>query len=213
MSFIPARNSLAWIPWSLVGLRVLLGPVLLLLSDAGISRGWLAACVAIAFVSDVYDGVLARRLGVVTDRLRRADSQADVFFYLCVAASVILLHPDILPQYGGLIAGLLGLETLCQAINYVRFGRHTATHAYLCKFWAVLLCITLVLLFLAGVPPVLLTCTLLVGYLAYADVLVMICLLPIPAVDVPTSFHAWKLRRKYFESRERKCDVFSDAVS
>ena len=51
----------------------------------GIVRGAgkIAALVLIlGFVSDVYDGIVARRFGVATTGLRRLDSAVDTVFYL-----------------------------------------------------------------------------------------------------------------------------------
>jgi CDP-diacylglycerol--glycerol-3-phosphate 3-phosphatidyltransferase len=38
------------------------------------------------FLSDAYDGILARRLGVATESLRRLDSLADTLFYAAALA-------------------------------------------------------------------------------------------------------------------------------
>ena len=46
-----------------MGLRVLGCPVIVLGALRGWSGGWLAAIVVAALVSDIYDGVLARRWG------------------------------------------------------------------------------------------------------------------------------------------------------
>ncbi|MBM0745298.1 CDP-alcohol phosphatidyltransferase family protein (plasmid) [Phormidium sp. CLA17] len=65
------------IPWLLVGLRFLLAPFLLLdaldgKTDIGFVVGY-----TIAVLSDIFDGVIARKLGSSTVGLRQADSWAD----------------------------------------------------------------------------------------------------------------------------------------
>ena len=187
-------RRLAWIPWGLVGTRLGLGPILVLLCWTNATWVWAVSIVVLAFVTDVYDGVLARRWGVVTDQLRRSDSAADVAFYICVILGFAIAHPQVISNNGLPIAGLVATEALCQTINFLRFRLHTATHTYLCKIWSVFLCLTSIVIFSNHDAQLTLDITLVLGYLAYADVLLIICLLPNPAVDVPSSFHAWKQR-------------------
>jgi phosphatidylglycerophosphate synthase len=62
------------IPVLLVATRFLLGPILLFLATQGATGGWFLLGITAAFLSDVFDGIIARRLGVATERLRVADS-------------------------------------------------------------------------------------------------------------------------------------------
>ena len=53
---------------------------------------WVAAAIpgmgiALGFLSDIFDGVMARRLGIATATLRRLDSVADAPFYVAAAQS------------------------------------------------------------------------------------------------------------------------------
>ena len=47
-------------------------------------------CLILAFLSDVFDGILARRLNVATPDLRRLDSIADSTFYLAALLAALL---------------------------------------------------------------------------------------------------------------------------
>src|ERR1051326_4733714 len=96
------QASLRWIrhiPSMLVAGRVLLGPLLFVLTTQGIPGGWLILGLTAAFLSDVFDGILARRIGVATERLRVADSWADGWFYLWIAASVWRTAPEIISAF------------------------------------------------------------------------------------------------------------------
>jgi phosphatidylglycerophosphate synthase len=67
---IARTPSNASIPLALTGLRVALAPMLLLLAW-NYPRPWaLALCLTLAFLSDVFDGIIARRLHVATATLR-----------------------------------------------------------------------------------------------------------------------------------------------
>src|ERR1700687_3235903 len=66
------------IPAALITLRCSIGPFLVWDAlDGEISR-WFLGGVLAGFLSDVFDGSVARRLGVSTARLRQADSWADI---------------------------------------------------------------------------------------------------------------------------------------
>ena len=69
------------IPWTLVGLRVLGCPLIVLGAWRDWDGRWLGAIVVVALVSDIYDGILARRWGGETAGLRMSDSVADTIFY------------------------------------------------------------------------------------------------------------------------------------
>jgi len=99
-----------WIPWALATGRGVLGFVLI----AGQRCNWntfaLAGIIVLALLSDIYDGVLARRWGCDTAGVRLFDSMADTLFYLCVGIALWIGQPQIWRTWGGLLAGLLAAE-------------------------------------------------------------------------------------------------------
>jgi CDP-diacylglycerol--glycerol-3-phosphate 3-phosphatidyltransferase len=138
--------------------------------------------------------MVARRLGVATPALRRFDCLADIAFYLGVLCCVSLRHPQVVADYVWPFAGLLLAEAACQTISLARFRHTTATHAYLCKTWAVLLFASAALLLGFGVAGALVQLTLVIGGLAYLDVLLILLLARTNPVDVPSAFHVWCAR-------------------
>jgi CDP-diacylglycerol--glycerol-3-phosphate 3-phosphatidyltransferase len=194
-----ARRWATLIPWLLMAGRGVAAPCVLAL--ALVFGAWevASATVLLAFLSDWWDGVLARRWGTATEALRRADSRADVMFYMAVMICLLVWRSEILAPFAGPLIGLVLCEVACQAANYWRFGCGTATHAWACKIWAILLCFTTI----GVISPwmaydsaaALLQLCLIWGYIAYFEVFLIIGLLPQPAIDVPTSLHAWRLRQ------------------
>jgi phosphatidylglycerophosphate synthase len=70
-------TSREWIPFGLLWLRLGLSVVFPAAFFLG-GPGWLAVvALAVGLVSDIFDGVLARRWGTVTPKLRRYDSNVD----------------------------------------------------------------------------------------------------------------------------------------
>ena len=98
------------IPWMMAAARAALGPVLI----AGAASSWngftLAGVVVSALVSDIYDGVLARRWRCDTAGVRLFDSMADTVFYLCTAVALWMSQPQLWRSYGGLLVVLLVLQ-------------------------------------------------------------------------------------------------------
>lgn len=127
--------TLRHIPAALVFSRLLAGPVLLWAALAGAGGFWLVGILVYVFLSDVFDGVLARRLQVVTARLRVADSWVDTLFYACVALAVWHLHRALLAPFLGPLLVVLGLMGVNWGVAMLRFRRPLSFHAYSSKLW------------------------------------------------------------------------------
>ena len=89
-----SRRARDGIPLLLTALRAALGPVVVAMSLVAPSRLAFGACLVIAFLSDVFDGIIARRLGIATPALRRLDSIADTVFYVGATFAVWQLFPS-----------------------------------------------------------------------------------------------------------------------
>lgn len=127
------------LPWMLVALRLGLGPVILGLAWLKPSAPAFATCLIIAFTSDYFDGVIARRLGVATEKLRRADSMADTVFYVCTAIAIYRVIPHALQTHWFSLAVLLALEIVRYGYDLRKFGKEAAYHMWSSKLWGVFL--------------------------------------------------------------------------
>ena len=178
------------IPALLTTLRLLLGPLALACALSGWPRWLFAPILLVATLSDIYDGVLARRFGVATPALRRYDSVTDMLYYLFVLYSTWLLCRERITSYWPLIVALLASEALCIAISFARFRRFPATHTYLAKLYglALLACFLALLAFDAPGGWVVLACV--VGLAANAEIVLILCRSPVAPVDVVSIFRA-----------------------
>ena len=91
------------VPCFLTCIRGVLGPCVIALAHLWPQPIVLSTCVLLAFVTDIFDGVVARRLGISTATLRRLDSFADSVFYLCALWAVWVLHPAVILENGALL--------------------------------------------------------------------------------------------------------------
>lgn len=193
-------NSRYVLPLGLTTFRLLLAPTVILLASAGVT-GWVwPAVLFAALMSDLFDGMAARRLGSDTPLVRRYDSGTDVVFYLCILTSVAVLRWDVVVEYQLGLLTILGLEVACNLTSLLKNRSLPATHSYLAKGWAVLLALSFAVVLGWGTPFPLLDLTLAYGIVVDLEVIAIILLTPGPAVDVPTVFHAWRMRRIPTES-------------
>ena len=178
---------------ALTWFRLALAPVLV---GIGFGRraGWMAAIVLVAgFLSDVFDGVVARGHGASTSDLRRLDSTVDTVFYLAVAFCAWRLYPEALRPYFTLIVILIGTEVLNHVAAIVRLGREASYHARTARLFGLLLFVALCTLLATG-SGILLPPAIAAGFVSHAENLAITLVLPEWRHDVPSVLHAWRIR-------------------
>lgn len=176
-------------------LRGVLGPVLLVTALVAPKPSVFAGCLIGALVSDYFDGVIARRLGVATPGLRRLDSIADSIFYVCALIAAWHLYAPLLMPYLGAVAVLLALEGIRYVFDWRKFGKEASYHMWSSKLWGLALFAGFYALLVhehVGWPVAL---AIGLGILADLEGLAISMALPYWKNDVPTFFHALRLRR------------------
>jgi phosphatidylglycerophosphate synthase len=183
------------IPIGLTVLRALLGPVMLLLAFFNPNELAFGICLVLAFLSDYFDGVIARRLGIATANLRRMDSIADSIFYISALAAAWYLYGDLLKPHF-LALSLLGVVEVARYVfDYFKFGKEASYHMWSSKFWGLTLFIgffSLLVYQKSGWPVSL---AIYVGIVADLEGLAISVVLKNWKNDVPTIFHAMRLSR------------------
>jgi len=183
------------LPWGMAAGRALLGPVVMIGEKCGWSGLGLAALVVTALVSDIFDGVLARRWKCDTAAVRLFDTIADTIFYLCAGIALWIGQPQIWANHAGLLAALLGIEAVRWAIEFRKFGKPASYHSYLAKAWGLALATGIVAVFAMQRDSVLLTIGLAMGLVSNAEGLAMSLILPVWRRDVKTFAAAWTIRK------------------
>jgi phosphatidylglycerophosphate synthase len=195
-SFVPAPKSrFRWVPVTLTTLRLVLGPVVLLLAWDSFSGKWIAGCTLIAIISDIYDGVIARRLHIDTESLRRYDSVADTVFYVAIAWAAWRLHPGAIQENAAILIGLFAVEILRYVFDFAKFQREASYHMYSSKLWGLVLGAATIALFAFSASGWLLRAALLLGIVCNLEGLIISMVLPRWTHDVPSLTHALRLRR------------------
>ncbi|MEM6782974.1 MAG: CDP-alcohol phosphatidyltransferase family protein [Bacteroidota bacterium] len=180
-------------PWSLIALRVLSAPAIVVLAVAGASGPWLFAILLVAFLSDVFDGVVARRLAAATPMLRLADSVVDVVFYIAVA--VVVVDPDVLGRHAVGLGVFAALRVSRLIVEFDKYRRIAAYHMWSAKTWGVLLLLGFAEVYLVGAGTTLFAMAVWMGVVTDAEGLAASLMLPDWHHDVPSVVHAWRLRQ------------------
>lgn len=183
--------------------RVLFAPLLIWLVANHRTGGTIASCIVLETLLDVFDGIVARRLGVATPRLRRMDSLIDTVFYLAVFYCAAVYHFAALKQHWILLAGLLGLEAARYIFDYVKFRREAAYHMYSAKAWGLVLGAAVIALLAFDRAGWLLASALVLGIVSDCEGLAISVLLHQSVEDVPHVFRAMKIRRLQEERASR----------
>jgi phosphatidylglycerophosphate synthase len=185
------------IPWLMASARAMLGPFMVL----GAACRWngiaLACMVVIALLSDIFDGVLARRWLCDTPAVRLFDTVADTTFYLGTAIALWIAHPQLIHTNSRLLIAVASLEVAHFAFDFARFGKPASYHSYLAKTWGLLLAISITAIFAgAGAyAATLFTIALYVGIACKLEGFTMSLMLPQWSRDVKTLRIAWHLRQ------------------
>ena len=198
------------IPWVMTAGRALLGPALILGESAGWNGMMMAWLAVTALVSDIFDGVLARRWQCDTAMVRLFDSMSDTFFYVCVAIALWIGQPQIWREYGILLGGVLALEAVRFGLDFTKFGKPASYHSYLAKAWGLVMAGAVVGVFAWPGAVALVPLALGLGIASNFEGLAMSLMLPVWRKDVKTLGAAWVLRREMVgTARTRQHAFFS----
>jgi len=185
------------IPLTLIIFRFLLAPVMLYLGyEYGKTyRKLIVLLLFLGLLSDILDGIVARKTQTSSAKLRRLDSQTDLIFWLSAGFTAWFIWPEVISNNSTTIILLLSMEALCYIVSILRFKKETCTHAYLSKFWGITLLIAFTLLILDGSAGFWFTFCLIAGIVSHLDRILITLTLPSWQHDVPSFYHAWQIRK------------------
>jgi cardiolipin synthase len=182
---------------ALILFRLILAPIILCLAyfvgDA--AKITLVILMYLGLVSDILDGIVARKKGLSSAQLRRMDSQTDMVFWLSVGFTTWMLYPQLISNHSVSIYIILAMEVACYVISLVKFKKETCTHAFLSKLWGISLLIAFTSLIgfnHAGWP---FTAAIVMGLISHIDRILITLILPQWTHDIPSAYHAYLIRK------------------
>jgi len=184
-----------YIPSALTTLRLTLGPIALWCALANVSRIAFLPILVSGTLSDIFDGILARRLGVSTPALRRYDSVTDAIYYLFVLGALWILRKPVIKASIPAISLLIASEIAVMAVSFIRFRKYPATHSYLAKFYGLCLLAALIALLVFNATNWTILTLAAVAVITNAEIIAIQLSANSPPVDVRSFFLKQKTSR------------------
>lgn len=192
------RRIVRAIPLTLIAIRFLLGPLLLWVVITGIRKNgspFFLAGFSIAFLSDVFDGIIARRLHIDTKILREYDGWVDIWFYSWICICAWVWYAPIILAFRLPLLIVVSTQCLAWVLDLVKYRRVTNYHAYSSKAWGVTLFIAFIALFGFHLAGLFFWLAIVIGCISHLEEMLMTLALPYWRHDVPTIVHALRLRQ------------------
>ncbi len=185
------------IPVLLIYSRLLIGIVIFICSLLHINHYSVIAVVlfSLGLLTDIFDGIIARRLNVSTEKLRRLDSTIDQAFFLLVAAATYLDARSFFYNNRVALFILLGIEALAYVICFLKFRKEIATHTISSKIWTLFLFATIIQLMCFKNAFALFQVCFYIGIITRLEIIAIIFVLRNWTNDVPSIYQAVLLRQ------------------
>jgi len=146
-------------------------------------------------LTDIFDGIIARKLGVSTQRLRRLDSSVDQVFFISVAIATYIQCPEFFKTNMMKLIILFSTEGLAYLICYLKFKKEIATHTIGAKIWTLLMVATLLQIMLQCESGILFQLFFWVGMVTRIEIIAILFILKQWAHDIPSVYQAIQIRR------------------
>ncbi|HEY1872138.1 MAG TPA: CDP-alcohol phosphatidyltransferase family protein [Chitinophagaceae bacterium] len=184
------------LPKILIYSRFVAGPLLFLLSFIHISnyRSVAAGLVVFGFLSDIFDGIIARHLHIPPERLAKLDSTADEVFWLSVTAATYVQCKSFFVSNSTQLIILLAIESLTYIICFVKFRKGVAVHSISSKVWTLSIFVTLLQVTLTCNSSALFQVCFYIGIIRCVEVIGIILILRTWTNDVRSLYHAISIR-------------------
>jgi CDP-diacylglycerol--glycerol-3-phosphate 3-phosphatidyltransferase len=185
------------IPLALILIRLLIGLLMMVGSFYKITNYSSIAIflLSIGLLTDIFDGIIARRLHISTPTLRRLDSTIDQLFFISVAIATYIQHPEFFRLNTDRLILLFSMEALTYLICFIKFKKEIATHTIGAKIWTLLLFVTLIEIMAHGKSVFLFECCFWVGMVTRLEIIAILLAIKKWTNDVPSFYHALKLRK------------------
>jgi phosphatidylglycerophosphate synthase len=186
-------------PNIVTGTRIAMMPFVLAAAYFG-ERGWFTGLFAVALSTDVLDGYLARRLNAFSQFGRKLDSIADYTALFTGLVGVTLLWPDVVRREWPWFAAVMGSFAIAMIYCFWKLKRAPCYHTWASKVTVAGCALAIIPLFSGwSATPAHIVATLQV--LVGVEEIAIASLVPWHVGEMPSVWHAWKLRQRHDEVR------------
>lgn len=187
----------AKIPIALITTRIIIGFVLIFLSFKKVEHYPVIAIIilTIGLLTDIFDGIIARKLNISSQLLRRLDSTADQIFFISVAIATYLQCTAFFKSNVIMLLVIFVVEGLTYLVSFIKFRKEIATHSIGAKIWTLFIFATLIQVMLQCESVILFHFFFWTGIITRLEIIAILLTLKTWTNDVPSIYHAVKLRQ------------------
>ncbi len=184
------------IPKALIYSRLVTGAVILLLAimQPPYCRPIIITLISLGLFSDIVDGIIARRMGISSEKMRRLDSTIDQVFWVLVIIGTCIISPAFYKEHLYQLLTIIILEFSTYGLSYIKFRKEVATHAILSKIWTLSMFATIIQAIAMGSTGILFTISFYLGFITRLEILLILIVLKHWTNDVPSLYHAVQIR-------------------
>lgn len=185
------------IPIILIYSRLLLGLIAIGLSVLHIKHYTPIAfgILTLGLLTDVFDGIIARKLNISSQKLRRLDSTIDQIFFISVAIATYIQCPTFFSANLTKLIMLISFELLTYLICFIKFKKEIATHSIGAKVWTLFLFATLVQVIFQCQSVLLFNLCFWIGLITRLEIMAIVLTIKSWTNDIPTFYHAIQMRK------------------
>lgn len=187
----------AKIPIALITTRIIIGFVLIFLSFRKVEHYPVIAIIilTVGLLTDIFDGIIARKLNISSQLLRRLDSTADQIFFISVAIATYLQCTAFFKSNVIMLLVIFVVEGLTYLVSLIKFRKEIATHSIGAKIWTLFIFATLIQVMLQCESVILFHFFFWTGIITRLEIIAILLTLKTWTNDVPSIYHAVKLRQ------------------
>lgn len=183
------------IPQALIISRLVVSVLIITLSFGQTNR-WLIISLSIyAIISDVLDGIIARRLGISNENLRVMDTKTDTIFWFSCLFSICVNQNDFIISHLIPIGILVLSEIVIIIIGKIKFHARISFHTIISKFWALLLLIFFIDLMIDGKALYTFQAAFWYGMITQLEIITIAFLIKENQTDIPSLIQAIKYQQ------------------
>ncbi len=185
------------IPIALIYSRLLLAAVILLLSIQQPLHYRLIINILLitGLLTDVFDGIVARKLNISTVKFRRLDSIVDQVFWISALIAAYFICEDFFKTHTVMLFLLLAAEVMTYGVSYIKFKKEVTTHAISSKFWTLTILATLVQIISSCDSSWLFMTCFYIGIVTRLEIIAILLLISKWENDIPSIYHAIRIRQ------------------
>lgn len=177
--------------------RLILGFVIVSLSYFQVSsfRMIIVSLIILDVLTDIFDGIITRKLNVSTQKLRRMDSSVDQVFWICCLIGAYLICGDFFNANYLKLLILLAVEGLTYVVSFIRFKKEVATHTILSKIWTLTIMGALIQVIISCNSLMLFNICFYLRVFSILEIIAILIVLKNWTNDIPSLYHAVLLRQ------------------